>query len=282
MSEPLVSLCGVSRTFIADRRRIAAVQDVDLDIGVGDVVSVIGESGSGKTTVGRMVAGLLAPTAGEVLYRDRPLAGLDRATRKRFRLDVQLVHQDPYGSLNPAQTVGSILAAPIRRHRIARSRAAVREHVLGLLRTVDLAPAERIAAKYPHQLSGGQRQRVAIARALTVNPRLIVADEAVSMIDMSLRVSILETLDRLREERGLALLFITHDLAVARHIGASGRIAVMHTGRVVEVGPAARVIDDPQHPYTRTLIAAASHEPLDVDDDALAVPAPSLRESANP
>ena len=170
---------------------------------------------------------------------------------------MQLVHQDPYASLNPSQTVGAMLAAPLARHRVVPA-GERDERVRELLASVELTPPEQVARRYPHELSGGQRQRAAIARALTVDPALLVADEAVSMVDVSLRVSILDTLRRLGEHRAMSVVFITHDLAVARHFARAGRIAVMHRGRIVELGDTATVIDAPQHPYTRALIDAAT------------------------
>jgi peptide/nickel transport system ATP-binding protein len=174
----------------------------------------------------------------------------------RYRRAVQIVHQDPYSSLNPVHRIYNILSAPLFRHGIVRSRGEAEEKVLELLGRVDLTPPEDFIYKYPHQLSGGQRQRVAIARSLTLNPRFIVADEAVSMLDVSIRLSVIELLRRLKEEMNVAFLFITHDLAMAKYFGWEGRIAVMYLGRIVEIGPTPRVIENPSHPYTKALLMA--------------------------
>lgn len=263
MSEVLVELQGVGKRFMVKRRPLVAVDDVSLTIRPSDTLSVVGESGSGKTTLGRVIAGLNAPSTGTLLYKGRGLSDLNARDRRRYQLDVQFIHQDPYSSLNPGQTIGAMLAAPLKKHRLANSRVQLNKQVHGLLEAVELTPASQIARKYPHELSGGQRQRAAIARALTVNPSVLVADEAVSMIDVSLRVSILNTLRRLREERRLAVVFITHDLAVARHFAADGRLIVMYLGKVVEVGATVSVVDAPQHPYAQALLAAATHDPRD-------------------
>ncbi len=258
--QPLVELTEVTRTFGAGRQMISAVRGVTIGLMPGQVLCLVGESGSGKTTVGRLLAGLLMPTTGHVSHLGTPLPQLRRAARRRFRLAVQLIHQDPYASLNPSQRIGDMLRAPLRRHRIVGKRQMA-ARIGQLLASVELAPAADIAAKFPHQLSGGQRQRAAIARSLTVNPSVLVADEAVSMVDVSLRVSILNTLRRLVDDAGLAVLFITHDLALARHFGRGGSLAVMYLGQIVESGPVDDVIDHPQHPYTIALLAAASSDP---------------------
>jgi peptide/nickel transport system ATP-binding protein len=169
---------------------------------------------------------------------------------------VQIVHQDPYASLNPSHTVFAILSAPLRRHHLASNRRQARERVAELLQIVDLTPVEDFLTKYPHQLSGGQRQRVSVARALTVNPSFIVADEAVSMVDVSIRVSLLNMLARLKEELGVTFLFITHDLALAKYFAWGGRIAVMYVGTIVEVAATPQLINDARHPYTQALLSA--------------------------
>jgi peptide/nickel transport system ATP-binding protein len=169
---------------------------------------------------------------------------------------VQIVHQDPYASLNPIHTVFATLATPLRRHGLARGRGEALRRASALLTKVDLTPPENFLFKYPHQLSGGQRQRVSIARALTLDPRVIVADEATSMVDVSIRVSLLNTLKKLREELGVGFVFITHDLAIAKYFAWEGHVAVMYLGRVVEYGRTPAIINEPQHPYTRALLAA--------------------------
>ena len=251
----MIILEHVSRLFRSHGQLIRAVDDVSLEIGEGQVMSLVGESGSGKTTTGKMIAGLVTPSSGRVLFEGRDIRMLERDTRERYRRAVQIIHQDPYACLNPVRTVGDTLAAPLRLYGGAdrRSRNA---RIGELLERVELTPAAAFVDKFPHQLSGGQRQRVAVARALSVQPKFLVADEAVSMIDVSLRISLLNLLLKLRWETGVAFLFITHDLALARHFGWDGWIAVMYVGRIVEVGPTRAVIEDAQHPYTRALLAA--------------------------
>jgi peptide/nickel transport system ATP-binding protein len=203
-----------------------------------------------------MAVGLLRPTGGEVRFRGQDIWKMVPQDFRIYRQAVQIIHQDPYSSLNPTQTVTDIIGAPLLRHSVARNRLAARQQTVELLRKVDMTPAEDFLDKYPHQLSGGQRQRVSVARALTVNPSFIMADEAVSMLDVSIRVSLLKLLSRFRDELGMTYLFITHDLAVAKFFAWDGRIAVMYLGRVVEIGPTPRLIGEPQHPYTQALLSA--------------------------
>ncbi len=254
--QPLIALQHVSRSFKQGRVRVQVLEDINLAVGENEILCLVGESGCGKTTTGKIIAGLLPPSSGEVLFRGRPVSALDNKARAEFRRALQIIHQDPFASLNPAHTVGQILSYPLRRHGMATARGGVRRRIWELLTLVDLTPPGDIVNKFPHQLSGGQRQRVSIARALTVEPQLIVADEAVSMVDVSIRVSLLRTLHRLRDEYGIAIVFITHDLAVAKYFAWEGRIAVMYLGRVVELGPTRDVITRPAHPYTRALISA--------------------------
>jgi peptide/nickel transport system ATP-binding protein len=253
---PILQLRNLVKKFGKSSETVTAVDAVSLAIEPGETVCLVGESGCGKSTTGRIVAGLLEPTAGEILYNGQNIAGLDRAGYRQYRRAVQIIHQDPYASLNPAQTVRQILTAPLLHHGKAASGAAADKRALELLDVVDLTPARDIIDKYPHQLSGGQRQRVSVARALTLEPKFIVADEAVSMVDVSIRVSILGMLARLKREFDVTFLFITHDLALAKYFAWSGRIVVMYLGRIVEEGPTPRVIKDPRHPYTQALLAA--------------------------
>jgi peptide/nickel transport system ATP-binding protein len=243
MADPLIVLDHVTHVFTTRAGQTRAVDDVSLSLEAGRVLCLVGESGSGKTTTARIAAGLTRPTAGTVHF-----GGKD--------VERQYIHQDPYASLNPVRDVFGTLAAPLLRHRLVRGRAQARRRALDLLTEVDLTPPENFLTKYPHQLSGGQRQRVAVARALTLAPRLIIADEATSMLDVSIRISLLNVLRRLRDEHGVAFLFITHDLALAKYFGWHGTTAVMHEGRVVEAGPTPRVINAPEHEYTRSLLAA--------------------------
>ncbi|HEY0736876.1 MAG TPA: ABC transporter ATP-binding protein [Herpetosiphonaceae bacterium] len=260
----LIALEHVSRSFGVNRQRITVVDDLSLALEPGEIVCLAGESGCGKTTTGKLVAGLLAPSAGTIRFRGRDITQLDRAGYREYRLGVHLIHQDPYVSLNPTHTVYEILAAPLRHHRLTRGSVQTRQRARELLQLVDLTPVDDLLDKYPHQLSGGQRQRVAIARALTVNPALIVADEAVSMVDVSIRASLLKTLTRLKEQMGLAVLFITHDLALAKYFAWQGRVGVMYLGRLVELSPTPLLIDQPQHPYTQALLAAIPETDPDV------------------
>lgn len=253
---PLMRLDAVTQEFATRRGRITAVDAVSLDLRAGSVVCLVGESGSGKTTTARVAAGLNSPTGGTVTFNGRDVSGLHRRERAAYRRRVQYIHQDPYASLNPTRTVESTLLAPIHKHKMAPSRRAANELARELLTRVDLTPPENYLPKYPHQLSGGQRQRVSIARALTMDPLLIIADEATSMLDVSIRISMLNVLGKLRDDLDVGFLFITHDLALARYFGWDGEIAVMYLGRVVEQGPTPEVIRNPAHPYTRALLEA--------------------------
>ncbi|MGQ0548523.1 MAG: oligopeptide/dipeptide ABC transporter ATP-binding protein [Armatimonadota bacterium] len=251
----MIRLERVSRAFASRGGIVRVVDEVSLEIDQGEVLCLVGESGSGKTTLGKMIAGLTPPSEGRIFFEGADIGVLRGDAWRAYRRAVQIVHQDPYASLNPTKTVFEILAAPLRLHGVA-SAGEVRAQAAGLLGRVELAPPGAFLDKFPHQLSGGQRQRVSLARALSVEPRFLVADEPVSMIDVSLRVSLLNLLARLRSETGVGCLFITHDLAVARYIGAEGRTAVMYLGRLVELGPTAAVVERAQHPYTRALLAA--------------------------
>ena len=235
-------------------RTLRAVDDLSFDLVPGQVLALVGESGSGKSTVVRTLAGFVAPTGGQIA-----LDGLQRLSgrqvRTTYRRSLQTVFQDPFASLNPMHTVERHLARPLARHRGVRGREQLRAAVHELLGLVNLTPAADFAAKHPHELSGGQRQRVAIARALATDPSVLLADEPVSMLDVSIRLEILNLLDDLTRRRNLALLYVTHDLATARHF--SENIMVMYRGRVVESGPSDEVILNPAHPYTQMLATAA-------------------------
>lgn len=255
MSE-IIQLKNVSRVFEVKRQTIKAVDDVSLSIQEGEVVCLVGESGCGKTTTGKMIAGALPPSSGAIYFRGQDIATLKNDAFKQYRLGAQMIHQDPYASLNPAHTIYEIIAAPLLHHGFTKGEAQTRARARELLRMVDMTPPDDFLEKYPHQLSGGQRQRVSIARALTVNPSFIIADEAVSMVDVSIRISLLNTLTRLKDQMGLAVLFITHDLALAKYFAWDGRIGVMYLGRMVEISPARQLVERPQHPYTQVLLSA--------------------------
>ncbi len=253
---PIVELRHVKRRFVKDGQTVPVIQDVDLSIYPQEIICIVGESGCGKTTTGKMIAGLLDPSDGEILVDGSPLDSYKGSKAATLRRSLQIVHQDPFASLNPAHTIEQILSFPLKRHHLVKGRDGLRRRIWELLTMVDLTPPGDIVHKHPHQLSGGQRQRVSIARALTVQPRLIVADEAVSMVDVSIRIGILKMLMRLRDDLKVAIVFITHDLALAKYFAWDGRIAVMYLGRIVEIGATPDVIGNPQHPYTRALVAA--------------------------
>ena len=256
MTEPLLALDHVSQVFRTRQGEVRAVDDASLVVEPGQVVCLVGESGSGKTTTAKIAGGLRRPTGGSVLFEGQDIWRMDSDQFRNYRRAVQYIHQDPYASLNPVRTVYDTLEAPLRHHRMVRDKAEARRRASDLLTTVDLTPPENFLFKYPHQLSGGQRQRVSVARALTLNPRLIAADEATSMLDVSIRVSLLNMLKRLSSDLGVGFLFITHDLAIAKYFAWSGHVAVMYLGRVVEYGPTPQVINAPLHPYTRALLGA--------------------------
>jgi peptide/nickel transport system ATP-binding protein/oligopeptide transport system ATP-binding protein len=237
------------------RRRtgeIKAVDDVSFDIEAGQTVGLVGESGSGKTTVGRTLLKLTPATSGEVLYDGQDVLPLSEAEFRPMRKDLQMIFQDPFGSLNPRMTVGAILAEPLEIHFPQMTKDERRERVAELLRLVGL-PADAMG-RYPHEFSGGQRQRIGIARALAVKPKFIVCDEPVSALDVSVQAQIVNLLQDLQEQLGIAYLFIAHDLAVVQHV--SDHVIVMHHGKIVESAPAGAIYENPQHEYTRKLLSA--------------------------
>ena len=231
-----------------------AVDGVSLFLDRGELLALVGESGSGKTTMALAALRLLEPTAGTVLLEGRDVTALSRRGLRPLRRRAQLIHQDPYAALDPRLRTRELVAEALRIHGLAPSKEAERALVADALEKVGLTPVESFAERYPHQLSGGQRQRVAIAGSLVLSPSLLVADEPVSMLDVSVRAGVLELLDRLRREEQMGILMITHDLATAAHV--ADRVAVMYHGNLVELGPAHAVIDAPQHPYTQALIYA--------------------------
>jgi len=260
----LLEVKGLSKHFplrrgVFGRRtgEVRAVDDVDFTLNRGETLALVGESGCGKTTTGRTLLRLLDPTAGSALYRASAdadpvdLFRLGQRELRPLRRDLQIIFQDPFGSLNPRITVGNAIGEVLRTHGIVRGRA-VDEHVIELLGRVGLRPDVR--NRFPHEFSGGQRQRVGIARALAVAPKLIVCDEAVSALDVSIQAQVINLLKTLQDEFGLAYLFIAHDLSVVRHI--SDRVAVMYLGRIVEVGPTTEIFARPKHPYTQALLSA--------------------------
>ena len=256
--EPLLEVSGLVKHYPVRRGplrrevdRVRAVDGVSLSLRQGETLGLVGESGCGKSTLCRAVLGLIRPDAGSVRFEGREIAGLSRREMRPLRRRAQLVFQDTYASLNPRRRVGQIVAEPLRLHRAA-SGAELRRQGHDLLRRVGLGPEYH--DRFPHELSGGQRQRVGIARALALRPKLIVADEPVSALDVSIRAQILDLLAELQEELGLAYVFVAHDIGVVRHV--SDRIAVMHEGRIVEEGPAGRVCERPADAYTKALLAS--------------------------
>jgi peptide/nickel transport system ATP-binding protein len=258
---PLLEARGLTKHFSVRRTRLTphgavvhAVDDVDIVLPAAGVTAIVGESGSGKSTLAKLLARLIKPTAGQLLLDgdDIPSSSL---VRRAYARQVQLVLQDPFSSLNPVHDVRYHLTRPLKVHRLAASGTELDQAVAGLLERVALLPAAQFAGKYPHELSGGQRQRVAIARALAVQPRILLADEPVSMLDVSIRLGVLNLLADLRERDRLAILYVTHDIASARYLADT--IAVMYAGQIVESGPASSLTDQPAHPYTQLLLSAA-------------------------
>jgi peptide/nickel transport system ATP-binding protein len=248
---------GRPRTLIrvaSSRPMVRALDNVSLTLPAAQVTAVVGESGSGKSTLARLLAGLAAPTSGELLLLGRPVQHGQRR-RRDYAKTVQMVLQDPFASLNPVHDVRYHLSRPFKVHRLAGDGADLDAKITAVLERVALTPADAYLRKYPHELSGGQRQRVAIARALAVQPRVLLADEPVSMLDVSIRLGVLNLLGGLRDTEQLAILYITHDIASARYL--ADRIVVMYAGQVVESGPAVKVTDEPAHPYTQLLLGAA-------------------------
>lgn len=258
--QPLISMQDVSITFRKGapwrRTEVRAVDHVTLDVEEGSILALVGESGCGKTTIGKAMAGLYRPTAGKVLYRGKDIWQMSRADFRTYRREVQLVHQDSFAALNPALTIYQSLSAPLLQYGMVPAGKTARTVVGEYLEMVELTPPDQFLDKYPHQLSGGQRQRVVLARALTVKPKLIVADEPVSMVDVSLRLALLNLMGRMNREMGVSFAYITHDLATARYLAGHGRIAVMYLGEMVETGPVGQVLATPRHPYLQALLSA--------------------------
>ena len=247
----LVKRFPVGRGFLRPGKHLYAVNNVSLEIRAGETLALVGESGCGKSTVGKAIMKLHEPTTGRILIEGLDIAGLGRAAMKPIRRKVQTIFQDPFASLNPRMTAGAIVGEPLTIHGIA-SGAEKQRIVAEVFRKVGLRPDQM--TRYAHEFSGGQRQRLSIARALVVEPDLIIADEPVSALDVSIQASVINLLIRLQKEMGLALLFISHDMSVVEHV--SHRVAVMYLGRIVEYGPRRRLFSAPQHPYTQALLSA--------------------------
>jgi len=251
-AEPVLGPAAPERR--GERPVVHAVEQVSLSLPAGGITAVVGESGSGKSTLARMLARLIAPTSGQILL-DGHVVPTSAKGRREYARDVQLVLQDPFSSLNPIHDIYYHLSRPLLVHQMARRGPELDQAIRALLQRVALTPPDQFLHKYPHELSGGQRQRVAIARALAVRPKVLLADEPVSMLDVSIRLGVLNLLAGLRTDDQLSILYITHDIASARYLADS--IMVMYAGQVAETGPAATVTDEPAHPYTTLLLSAA-------------------------
>ena len=262
--EPLVLVKGVKKLFPVRHRFLSrstkggkfvhAVDGVSIELRKGEVLSLVGESGCGKTTLARLILRLLKPTEGAIIFDGQDLFAASKTQMRKLRLQMQAVFQDPYASLDPKKTIFQIVSEPLVVNHLNKNGPNMFQRVCDSLVAVGLTPPQLYLGKFPYEMSGGQRQRVAIARAIVINPRLIVADEPVSMLDVSIRAEILALMLDLKQRLNLTYVFITHDLAVARHV--SDRMAVMYLGKIVEVGPADEVCSKPAHPYTEALLSA--------------------------
>lgn len=243
-------------SLFAPIRRVGALVGVDVELSSGEILAVVGESGCGKTTLGKIVAGLFRPTSGSIRFMGKDVWSLTGKDFFEYRRSAQMIHQDSYAALNPARTIYQSLSAPLFRHKLAKDNNEAREQLEERFVMVGLTPPDQFLDKYPHQLSGGQRQRILLARALSVKPKLIVADEPVSMVDVSLRISLLDLMAKMNDELGIAFIYITHDLGTARYIARHGRIAIMYLGKVVETGNLNKILAEPRHPYLQALLSA--------------------------
>lgn len=252
MSDNILEVRNLKKYFKTSRGMLHAVDDINFTIERGKTLGLVGESGCGKSTTGRVILRLIEPTDGEVIFEGKDVTKLSKGEMRHMRKDMQIIFQDPYSSLDPKKTVSQIIAEPIKENRIITGRHAIEDRVLELMDTVGLA--ERYINTYPHELDGGRRQRIGIARALAMEPKLIICDEPVSALDVSIQAQILNLLKELQEKLGLTYIFITHDLSVVNHF--SDDIAVMYLGQIVEKAPSEELFENPIHPYTQALLSA--------------------------
>lgn len=260
MSNAILEVKNLKKYFNTPGGVLHAVDDVSFTLEKGKILGVVGESGCGKSTMGRAILRLHEPTSGEVLFEGKDITKISTEEMRKLRSEMQIIFQDPFASLNPRKTASEIIGEPLRLHKIYKSAAERQKHVLELMEVVGLA--ERLVNTYPHELDGGRRQRIGIARALALNPKFIVCDEPVSALDVSIQAQILNLLKRLKKERGLTYMFITHDLSVVNYF--SDDIMVMYLGKMVEYAPSEELFENPVHPYTKALLSA--------------IPVPRLRE----
>ena len=248
----ILEVQNLTKYFDTPRGKLHAVDGVNFTIEEGKTLGIVGESGCGKSTTGRTILKLLEPTAGKIIFNGTDITNYSRSRMRPMRTEMQMIFQDPFSSLDPRQSIMQLISEPIKEHKLLKSRTDIEKRTLELMDIVGLA--RRFVKTFPHELDGGRRQRIGIARALAVNPKLIVCDEPVSALDVSIQAQILNLLMDLQEQRGLAYMFITHDLAVVRHI--SDEIAVMYMGRIVEQAEKAELFSHPLHPYTQALLSA--------------------------
>ncbi|GAA0356121.1 ABC transporter ATP-binding protein [Bacillus horti] len=262
---------GIRDMFKKKNQYVKAIDDISLSIESGEILGLVGESGSGKTTTGEILVRLQDVTEGTIKFEGKDYLNISKKDEKQFRKQVQMIFQDPYSTLNPTFTIFQTIAEPLKIHGL-KDQEKIHERVVRALETAELKPAEDFMYRYPHELSGGQRQRVAIARGIVLEPKFLVADEPVSMLDVSIRAGILNLLKSLRKDMGLTMLYVSHDLSTIKYL--CDRIAVMYLGKIVELGPVEEVILNPQHPYTKTLLSAVpipdpdfERKRIDVDDE---------------
>jgi oligopeptide/dipeptide ABC transporter ATP-binding protein len=259
MTDPLLRTEGLTKHFrvggLVSRRTLHAVDEVSVEIGERQIIALAGESGSGKSTIARLLARLYKPTSGEIYFQGRPLSAIrSRQDMLRYRGDVPMVFQDPFASINPVFRVSHGVMRSLHLHRGELSAEQRRDEAQRVFEAVGLSPAAEVLQRFPHELSGGQRQRVGFAQALALRPKLILADEPVSMLDVSIRIGLLNLMAQLRDEQGVSILYITHDIASARYV--ADRLVIMYAGRVAEQGPTEELLANPKHPYTQLLLSA--------------------------